>query len=322
MLHEMMVSFARDYVYERGKPFAGNEFGNFVRHDIPNAAQNHLTFLPFDLKVKGSVGAGNWAAVPWLGFFDPLITTSAATGFYVVYFINAQTTDFYLSMNQGTTAVYSEFGESKGRDVLKRRAVDIAARIPEYAKSFDSDAIELGSEESLPAGYTAGHSFGRRYSLDSLEETRFYRDLEQMLYAYEALIDRGGTTPTDVMISEAGSGSIDEVRKYTLSKRIERSGNVRRQVLSKRAPICEGCGLDPELDYNYRVRQENMPLDVHHSKPLFGLAEGETRRYRIPNDFLVLCPTCHRMIHKQNDPSDLDLLRSNIRFKMQPKTSN
>lgn len=309
-----MARFAREFVYERGKPFAGSEFGNFVRHDIPKAAQNHLTFSPFELKVKGSVGAGNWAAVPWLGFFDPLITTSATSGFYVVYLINAQTTDVYLSMNQGTTAVYSEFGERRGREVLKRRAIDITDRVPEYAKQFDSSAIELGSEESLPLGYTAGHAFGRRYSLEAFPEERFYQDLEQMLFAYEALIDRGGTTPTDVMISEAGSGSIDEVRKYTLSKRIERSKNVRRQVLSRRAPICEGCGLDPELDYGYRGPNENTPLDVHHCKPLFGLAEGETRRYKIPNDFFVLCPTCHRMIHKQNDPSDLDLLKSSIQF--------
>jgi hypothetical protein len=204
----------------------------------------------------------------------------------------------------------------------RRRAVDIADRIPEYTKHFDTATIELGSEEPLPAGYTAGHSFGRRYSLEELTTEQFYQDLEQMLYAYEALVDRGGTTPTDVMISEAGSGSIDEVRRYTLSKRIERSSNVRRQVLSKRAPICEGCGLDPELDYSYRGPFEKMPLDVHHSAPLFSLAEGESRRYKIPNDFLVLCPTCHRMIHKQSDPSDLHLLKSNIRFKRHLKKTS
>jgi len=146
------------------------------------------------LKVKASVGAGNWAAVPWLAFFDPLITESATTGFYVVYLINAQTEEIYLSLNQGTTAVYQEFGERSGREVLRRRAIDIAGRVPESARIFDTSEIDLGSNEALPLGYEAGHAFGRKYSVGKIDEKLFYGDLEKILSAYEALIDRGGTT--------------------------------------------------------------------------------------------------------------------------------
>jgi hypothetical protein len=79
MLHEMLSRLAKEYAYERVKPFANSDFGNFVRHDIAIEAKKRLIFWPYDLNVKASVGAGVWAAVPWLAFFDPLVTTSATS---------------------------------------------------------------------------------------------------------------------------------------------------------------------------------------------------------------------------------------------------
>jgi 5-methylcytosine-specific restriction protein A len=314
MLADMLSRLATEYVFERGKTFARSPFGDFVRRDLAIEARKVLSFWPFDLKVKGSVGAGNWASVPWLAFFDPLITESATKGFYVVFLVNAQTNCVTLSLNQGTTEVYNEYGQLRGREVLRRRAVDIADRIPEYAKVFDTSPIDLGSEDALPKGYEAGHSFGVTYGLQDLKEERIISDLQKILFAYEALVDRGGTVPSDIMQEESGTSDIEETRRYVLSRRIERSSKVRREVLARRNPVCEACGLDPVRDYGFRGANIKSPLDVHHCAPLRELAEGETRRYRIPQDFLVLCPNCHRMIHKQDDPSNLKTLKSKIRF--------
>ncbi len=321
MLHQMLAKMAREFVFERAKPFAGNDFGNFVRHDVSIEAKKHLIFLPYELRVKSSVGAGNWAAVPWLAFFDPLITESATRGFYVVYLVNAQTEEIVLSLNQGTTEVYREFGERKGRQVLRRRSNDLAERVPEFAKLFEMEPIALGSSESLPLGYEAGHSFGRTYAAARIDPDQFYQDLERMLSAYNSLVDRGGTTPTDTMMEEAGTTDITETRKYFLSRRIERTSNIRKTVLQARGVVCEACGLDPRKHFGFEGPLKNIPIDVHHAKPISGLAEGESRRYRIPDDFLVLCPTCHRMIHKQTDASDLDRLKSSIRFEFMIKNS-
>lgn len=310
----MLSRLAREFVHQRAKPFANNEFGKFVRHDIALEARKNLIFLPYDLKVKASVGAGNWASVPWLGFFDPLITESATQGFYIVYLINPISEEIFLSLNQGTTVVYQEFGETRGQEVLRRRAVDIATRIPEFAKLFEIGAIDLGSKESLPAGYEAGHAFGRKYKAFKIKKSSFYEDLKNMISAYQALVDRGGTTPFDVMHEDSGSNDIEETRRYILSKRIERAAKVRDLVLEKRGSRCEGCSLDPVIHFAYSGPLKNMPLDVHHSKPIRELAEGESRRYRIPDDFLVLCPTCHRLIHKQANPGDLDVLKSTVKF--------
>ena len=314
MLHEMLARLAKEYTYERAKPFSNSEFGNFVRHDLAIEAKKNIIFLPYELTIKASVGRGVWAAVPWLAFFDPLITESATSGFYVVYLINPQSEELTLSLNQGTTAVYQEFGETRGQAVLNRRAVDIRERVATYAKEFDQKPIDLGSEASLPKGYVAGHAFGRTYSAKSIERGKFYKDLEFMLAAYAALVDRGGTMPTDSMMEEAGTTHVEETRRYILSRRIERSTKVRKLVLEKRGTICEACYFDPIRHTGFSGPFVNAPLDVHQSQPIHHLAEGESRRYKIPEDFLVLCPTCHRMIHKLQNIGDLDLLRSKIKF--------
>lgn len=315
MLAKNLSRLATEFAYERGKPFAASQFGDFVRKDIVVEAKRKLIYWPFDLKVKASVGNGNWAAVPWLALFDPLITDSATRGFYVVYLVNPQTGTYYLSMNQGTTAIDQEFGVKNGRDVLRRRAKDMTQRVSDHASHFDTSPIDLGSTAKLPSGYEAGHAFGRAYKAGSVTEEAVTSDLEKMLYAYEALVNRGGTMPSDAMYEDAESTDIEETRKYVLSRRIERAPKVRREVLAKRKSICEGCGLNPKVDYKYKGKPDTTPLDVHHAKPLSGLAEGETRRYKIPDDFIVLCPNCHRMIHKQKDPSDLKFLRLQIGFR-------
>ncbi|GGX59291.1 hypothetical protein GCM10007385_30460 [Tateyamaria omphalii] len=314
-LSEKLLVLANDFAHARAKPFKDSKFGNFVRHDLAIEAKKHLSFWPFDLTVKASVGAGNWAAVPWLAFFDPLVTDGATHGFYVVYLINAQENSITLSMNQGATKVYEEFGKARGLEVLRRRALDISDRVSDFSKKFSNDPIDLGSSADLPAGYEAGHSFGVTYPRQELSESSCIEDLRKMLEAYEALVDRGGVTPIDVMISEFPGVTVEETRRLVLSQRIERSRSVRRAVLAAKKAVCEGCGLDPIEDYRFDGKPLETPLDVHHATPLFQLAEGESKRYRIPDDFLVLCPTCHRMIHKQNDPSDLEALRKKIRFK-------
>lgn len=312
MLYDMLAKIAREYTYERVKPFAKSEFAKFVTHDLALEAKKNLVMWPFDLKVKASVGAGQWAAVPWLAFFDPLITKSATKGFYVVILINAQEQSFTLSLNQGATAVVEEFGSANGRQVLKRRAMDIQQRVPEFAKQFDTTPIDLSSPASLPIDYEHGHAFGKTYQLEGSEKSDFTEDLYRILQAYQSLVDRGGTIPTDMMQDQSGTSGIEETRRYVLSRRIERAPSVRNDVLKKKEPVCEACGLDPFIFYDFQGKAQDYPLDVHHSKPLRGLAEGETRRYRIPEDFMILCPTCHRMIHKQSDPSDLEELKRRI----------
>ena len=69
--------------------------------------------------------------------------------------------------------------------------------------------------------------------------------------------------------------------------------------------VCMGCGLDPVAEYG-----ENMKgiLEAHHKKPWAEIENEQTREVNA-NDFFVLCPNCHKMIHKLDQPDNLDELK-------------
>lgn len=314
-LAEHLSEIATRYSFERARAFSNNRLAHQIRTELADEGKKLISFRTDDILVKGSAGAGNWASVPWLGFFDQLITKSAQTGFYVVFLINPQSHQIVLSLNQGATSIFREFGNRRGLEVLRRRARDMADRVSDLVGDLSHDPIDLGSDETLPSGYCAGHALGRVYTSDEIEQSMVTADLDNILDIYQSLIDRGGLTPSDSMLDEAGTTSLEEARRYILSRRIERAVNVRRKVFEHKKPICEGCGLEPGRDYRILGGKEASLLDVHHTTPIGTLREGEVRRYNIPDDFIVLCPTCHRKIHQLGDPSDLAALRREVRFK-------
>ena len=65
-------------------------------------------------KVKGSVGAGRWTDVPWIAVFDKRITTSAQKGVYIVYLLNKDTKELFLTLNQGATDI-AQGGDGSGK---------------------------------------------------------------------------------------------------------------------------------------------------------------------------------------------------------------
>jgi hypothetical protein len=66
---------------------------------------------------------------------------------------------------------------------------------------------------------------------------------------------------------------------------------------------CHACGLQPALKYGVEV------MEAHHRKPL---SECQASRVPDPDDFDLLCPSCHRAIHRLS-PCDLSVLRREIR---------
>ena len=86
----------------------------------------------------------------------------------------------------------------------------------------------------------------------------------------------------------------------------ERNGAVardaKRQFKSKHKVLrCEACGVVPLAKYGVEI------IEAHHKLPL-SLSKGE--RETSAEDFLMLCPTCHRAIHKMPDCSFDSLLEA------------
>jgi len=297
---------------EKKGALKGNSLAAYIRKTAPALVLEALANDAKGLETDGSPGKGVWAEVPWVTIFYPVVTTSATRGYYAVYLFSAEESVVYLSLNQGTTAVHEEFGTPKGNEVLRERANLINARVPDFVVKFDPSPIRLGSGK-LAKGYEAGNAFGYAYNLEDLpSEEQLKNDLKLLCKAYLALQFRGGLDPSiETDTGEEGGidpekkTTIEERRRYRNHRRIER--NPKAAILAKKGklPVCQACGFEFEKFYG-KIGKDY--IEAHHLIPLGTLNEGEAIEYDPENDFSLLCSNCHRMIHRQEDPSDVERL--------------
>lgn len=71
---------------------------------------------------------------------------------------------------------------------------------------------------------------------------------------------------------------------------------------------CMACGIN--MGEQYAEYGQNY-IELHHKLPYSQMKENDVRTLN-PSDFYVLCPNCHRMIHKLADASDINTLKSII----------
>jgi 5-methylcytosine-specific restriction protein A len=315
-LREVLSRVMSEYPTATRESFGQNPLASYIRHDAVKAISEALGAAARGLNIEGSAGAGNWAMVPWLAVFDPVVTDSATRGYYVVYLFHANTPTVHLSLNQGTTATREEFGPNT-RKILADRATFMRNRLADFAQALPVTAIELGSDARLPADYAAGHAMGFTYRLDELPtDHQLQEDLKTIVHAYRVLTFRGGFDE----VLEAGDGesaelgrpvSLLEMRRYRLHRRIERNGKAARAAKKHHGTRCQACDLD--FGESYGPIGEGF-IEAHHLRPISSLEEGVAFAYDVAADFAVLCSNCHRMIHRTDEPADVDALRRLMRI--------
>lgn len=158
-MREMLEQIAGGFQAARAAPLRDHPLARFIRQDAKAALVEALGPLADGLTVTGSPGQGNWAEIPWIAVFDPVVTESATRRHYhyIVYLFSSDMRRVYLSLNQGTTIVRNEFGGDT-RDELVRRAAIMRSRIPEAMGQFTSEPIDLAAIGTLARDYEAGHA--------------------------------------------------------------------------------------------------------------------------------------------------------------------
>ena len=235
-LQKLFKKFMEEYESElnaaRNDEDFKRPFGKLVRQDITSLIELRLQENIY--KVKGSVGAGRWTDVPWIAVFDKRITTSAQRGVYIVYLLNKDTKELFLTLNQGATDV-AQGGDSTGKlaftgiasasnskaaESLKNRAKNIRSEIGSFP-GFGSNPIDTGSK-----AYDAGCIYYIKYTLDSLpEDEKLYSDLNKFIEAYKAYYNKVflASEENDVQVKE-GEGElqvgqqIEGIFEYIYSK--------------------------------------------------------------------------------------------------------
>jgi 5-methylcytosine-specific restriction protein A len=308
-LRDTLEAVLREYDSAKLTKFVGNPLAAFISKEAVLNLEKAAGPAAVGLLFAGRAGAENWAEVPWLAAFDPVVTDSATRGYYVVYLFHVSEPIVHLSLNQGTTAVREEFG-AIARQVLSERATLIRKRLPDFLLRLPATQIALGSNARLPGDYAAGHVLGVTYSLDNLpNEQTLADDLRSALQAYRALTFRAGSDEPETEVGGVfeQTQSLTELRQYRLHCRIERNPTATKIAKHHHGSRCQACDVD--LGEQYGPIGEGY-IEAHHLRPISTLEEGVLVRYDVATDFAVLCPNCHRMIHRMEDPSNLYKLRA------------
>lgn len=227
-LHNTMKRFISEFgsVYDHVKATNDwkNSFRDIIRKNIPDLLIE-CAEIKAPYSVVGSYGKGRWTAVPWIAVFDSRITTSAQKGVYIVYLLNKDAKELYLTFESATTEVlYSDnnIGSSKpfvgivGKtnsqvtDALQNRADKIRNVIKDHYFSSDN-AINSGSD-----GYDAGAIYYKKYCLETLPSGEdLTKDLQRMIKIYgnyfEWINSDNKSPETDDVLVDKVKESVKEV---------------------------------------------------------------------------------------------------------------
>lgn len=135
--------------------------------------------------------------------------------------------------------------------------------------------------------------------------------------SFEQLSKDIGTTPAELekvsasdmeAIATARRSGIEGARRlfihYGRERSLRLSKDAKKACLAQHGKLaCEACGIEPMKTYGLEI------IEAHHKIPL---SKSKGSRNSVIEDFLLLCPSCHRAIHLLPD-CDMTLLIHKIK---------
>lgn len=296
--------------------FASSPNAKRFETEVPRVIKYALGPTSLNYEIKASAGQGVWTHTPWVALLNPLETTSVQEGIYVVYLLSYGCKRLYLTLNQGCTTLKNNAGISNTRTELIRRSDIMEKRLRDKSSRLKQADIDLGTINSNWRSnlYENGCIIASTYQTNEIpSDADLLLDLKEALFLYDYILKEGAFEADDIIlsnaISEVGKMNLTEAKVYRTHRSIERNASHSKLVKKLQGTICKGCDKDPAKLYG--EIGEGL-VDAHHLKPLSTLAEGEMVRLDPNKDFVVLCPNCHRAIHRMQNQADLAGLRALI----------
>jgi hypothetical protein len=161
------------------------------------------------LKFKGSTGAGYVTAAPWMAVFDPRLTDSATTGYYVVYLFSVDMKTVTLCLAFGTTQFENQFGGPTNAFPRMREAASRLQDLfrPLVPATLSRNPIQLGAtyREKLHSAYEQSAIFSYPpYLIENLPaEERLVSDLREIVQIYTKIVSDPLTPDLDLVVQTA-----------------------------------------------------------------------------------------------------------------------
>ncbi|MER8491704.1 DUF3578 domain-containing protein [Mesorhizobium australicum] len=190
---DLLRAFLREFSIARGGPFQKTEPLWTIMSDLKARLEQFpaIKSRP-NLMVTLSVGQGNWATVPWIALLNSSVTRSTQEGMYVVFLIAKELNRAFLTLNQGTTNLVRQLGQTEAQ----RQMLDVAAKTRLMLADLQGAGFNLDNKIALGGGgwLAKNHEIGTiahvDFEADSIpQDDRMNELLETVLDAYDRAID-------------------------------------------------------------------------------------------------------------------------------------
>ncbi len=173
--------------------------------------------------------------------------------------------------------------------------------------------MKLGNFARVDPNY-AGKGLSRGNHLEKVVWDELANDPARLRDTAQAIRDLAWSAPRTPLDfeEESAAQAIEGKLLFREHQYRERSASLvkhkKQQVFRTLGRLaCEVCGFDFHGQYG---GQEEPFIECHHRMPLHRLRQGQRTTLK---DLALVCPNCHRMLHRTKDPSDLNALRARIR---------
>ena len=186
-LAQQLTYFTSNWVQATQEPFSGHNLAQFFRNEVQNSVASLVHMFNPSYLVKASVGAGNWANIPWISILNPNLTDSTQDGIYPVYLFRADGSGFYLSLNQGTTVPTQTLGKAKAEHRANYIQQYVLAHLPQLS-NWGQQTIDLRATTSLGKSYESYNIIAKYYDAHTeLSEDKLKNDLSALLGFYQEI---------------------------------------------------------------------------------------------------------------------------------------
>ena len=189
-LNNLFIEFMKDYLINKQKFVSKDSHShNILVKEIPSLLKINL---PKNYKITGRDGMGRSAEVPWIGIFDPKVTTTATKGIYLVFLFKEDMTGVYLSLMQGITTFEKNYKLNKYKAALMV-SNKIRENISISEKIFTKEEIKLSAKKNPSwrvIGYEKANIVSKYYDEKTLSNSDIISDLNSFLLLYSEIVSQ------------------------------------------------------------------------------------------------------------------------------------
>ncbi len=163
-LRDLIIQFASEYPSAKKESLRGHPTAALMKKIASEVAGCGVFGEGYS--VRGSVGKGGWAEIPWVAAFDLDETDTLHHGLVAVLIFSADMKSLFLSLNQGSVTYFDSHSRAETNRHLEENSAALLGELDH--ENLDSGRIDLGATSSVGRFLETGSILSRRYPIDNL----------------------------------------------------------------------------------------------------------------------------------------------------------